>query len=62
MLYKLEVFLKDSVHQSFKNMVSMKIKNNLKNTFLDCKNELIEKHFDCSVWSQKNFTFITGSL
>ena len=48
MLYKLEVFLKDSVHQSFKDMVSKKIKNNLKkNTLLDCK-----KHFDC-MWSQR---------
>ena len=27
----------------------MKIKNNLKNTFLDCKNELIEKHFVCGL-------------
>ena len=49
MLYKLEVFLKDSVHQSFKNMVSKKIKTKLKNTFLDCKNELIEKHFVCGL-------------
>ena len=43
MLYKLEVFLKDSVHQLFKNMVSKEILNNLKkNTLLDCKNKLVE--------------------